>query len=299
MTFDPSKIYTQSFERFGDFLKTAMSTIDIVGKPIPDSNRSSRETSRTDFYQSKSFQEAVDKLYEKNPKFDRIRKISHEIDTILKTVKPNVEQLYDVTGSYVDVSRFLEREPENMVEFEIDDTQSKLIHVVVNLTTVWMAGEEEFFNRGAGILSLVNALEDLGFKTRIDVYTCVAPYGRVHPQYRWVESLILVKDYNFILDEDLVTSVLCEAWFFRRLVFSIWENLPEDIRISFGFVLNGGYGIVERVVDYKNCDIYIPPIFPGFKHFQNLESSVKYVKEKLKEVFIRRDILKKYEDMGL
>ncbi|MBQ1927440.1 MAG: hypothetical protein II179_00030 [Alphaproteobacteria bacterium] len=214
------------------------------------------------FYGTENFDQAMNMArYGWTEKMDKIRKLETEIPQIYKTV-PIPETKFSVAGNSVDVGRYLMGVPDCMRQTrrrisEYADITHKYVQIVVNVTVSWTLGEDDIFNRGKNIATVINALESNNIHTKLILMNQVYKNETEEQKKSKVQSsdapryttFIILKDYkdNFYLEKLMFP--LAHRSFLRRLVFASKERESEDIRQKFGFHEGGGYGIPGDIFD--------------------------------------------------
>jgi hypothetical protein len=214
------------------------------------------------FYGTENFDQAMNMArYGWTEKLDKIRKLETEIPQIYKTV-PIPETKFSVAGNSVDVGRYLMGVPDCMRQTrrrisEYTDITHKYVKIVVNVAVSWTLGEDDIFNRGKNIATVINALESNNIHTKLILMNQVYKDETEEQKKSKCQSsdapryttFIILKDYkdNFYLEKLMFP--LAHRSFLRRLVFASKERESEAIRQKFGFHKDGGYGIPGDIFD--------------------------------------------------
>jgi hypothetical protein len=265
---------------FSEFLEIAEN-----GKPtIEISKRSSRKTDDFHFYNSSNFNEGL-----RLAKFGwkdsfKMVQLSNDLDKLIPVSQFKESFVYDVSGSYPDVGKYLTGEPENMVQFITEEDQKK-ISVIINGGVSWSIDQKIQFNKGAAIVSLVSKLEDLGYRVEVTLLYCSE--SMVNDNVRH-DSFIKIKEYHEQIDIDRFAFIFCNVAFNRRIKFSVNECLP--IAKEMGYYKNGSYGRVSDLcksdTDILNSyDInLLERLVPETTYqFSTLEKSAEYVVRTINE----------------
>lgn len=259
---------------FSEFLHLAENgnpTIDI-------SKRSSRNTDDFHFYNSSNFNEGL-----RLAKFGwkdsfKMVELSNNLDKLIPVSQFKESFVYDVSGSYPDVGKYLTGEPENMVQF-ITEEDEKKISVIINGGVSWSIDQKIQFNKGAAIVSLVSKLEDLGYRVEVTLLYCSESMVSDNVRH---DSFIKIKEYHEQIDIDRFAFIFCNVAFNRRIKFSVNECLP--IAKEMGYYKNGSYGKVSDLCK-NDSDILnsydinlLERLVPETSYqFANLEKSAEYV----------------------
>lgn len=162
---------------------------------------------------------------------------------------------WDVSGDMVDIGRYVEGVPENMIRFEeIEDrAHGRLLTLVVSMTTAAGIRTAEITRRGAAICALVDALEGTGFRVEIIIGNFLALHT----------TRLVAKRHGDPLDVDRLAFMLCHPDMQRRIQFSVTEREDGSTRFRMGFRSGGGYGAGGIVDAYgaDRGDIYFPSLF--------------------------------------
>lgn len=140
---------------------------------------------------------------------ERVRKLAFEMLPQVRPT-PNLGQAYDVSGSIVDVERFLAGDPECMLDFASPAGERKTLHVTVHVGCSSSTEVETINARGAAICAMIDALEASGTRVRLDWICYKANPG--------ISYSGLLKDYHAPLDLDLVAFMFAHPAVNRQLV---------------------------------------------------------------------------------
>lgn len=259
---------------FSEFLNIAEN-----GNPtIEENKRSSRQTDNYHFYNSNNFQEGLELAkYGWKDSFKMVE-LSNNLDKLIPVSQFKETFVYDVSGSYPDVGKYLTGEPENMVEF-ITEEDEKKISVIINGGVSWSIDQKIQFNKGAAIVSLVSKLEDLGYRVEVTLLYCSE--SMVSDNLRH-DLFIKIKEYHEQIDIDRFAFIFCNVAFNRRIKFSVNECLP--IAKEMGYYKKGAYGKVSDLCksDTSILNSYdinlLERLIPETSYqFANLEKSAEYV----------------------
>lgn len=187
---------------------------------------------------------------------DQVRKLSdryvHQITNLVdKTV-----YYYDVSGSYVDVGRYIDGEPEHFVEFateRVRDAGTRMHRIMVQGSFSCDTPHEAIIRRGAAITALVDLLETLGIRCEI-VSSATLSERSYGTNRNWFEFRVPLKEADEALDIDRVAFALAHPASLRRLGFAVMESLiPYTMRDFFGIRKNGSYGYPVNSPDTVFC----------------------------------------------
>jgi hypothetical protein len=205
-------------------------------------------------------------------------------DLVRQRVNSRQEVLWDVAGAVVDVGRFCEGEPENMMYFEPSPTDGKgrIVKLSVNVSASSGIRAEDIFWRGAAVIGLVDLLESNGFSVEVEVCEGIASrsHGGSKLEYRFP-----VKVPGYALDEDRLTFVLANPSFLRRVMFAVEEREPASIREEFGVGCTYGYPAeVSQEPSGEETGISVPSLKYWERTFKGEEGAVNWVLEQARAV---------------
>lgn len=210
---------------------------------------------------------------------DGRKRVSEMSEKLFDIIKPQ-SHMQDVTyqldgGTYIDVGRYVEGEPECFGDFTTPENPTKVIRIEIGGSISHGISAETVISRGSAVAALIDLLEIRGYRCELAVCIAVEESGSQHL------TTIKVKEARQPVDIDRLAFCLAHPSFLRRVWFGFIETEKEEIRKCFKFYKAAGdaYGspINETTSD---CDIYIP-IVDGGNHedFQNNNSCIKWIRE--------------------
>jgi hypothetical protein len=167
---------------------------------------------------------------------------------------PSFQSYYDVTGSDVDVDRFLSGEPENMIAYHMVSTPKagRVITIVSNIAVNAMTSTKKMIARGKAVAALVMAIESLGLRTELFVeMQNDCGYGFKKGSYT-LRQVTKVKSPEDTLDASLMLFGFAHPGFFRSLSLGAMWALPKELHDDFGV----GYGHGHATNDLGYEDAY-------------------------------------------
>jgi hypothetical protein len=182
--------------------------------------------SRTMFTGTESFQQADDymksvKIWEEGR--EKFLKSKLVVDSVYGT---QVEQSYyhDVAGSVVDMGRYLDGEPECMIEFTQTEVElrGKILDIYFDLVVSGGMSTNAMTNYGIGVYSIVDALEQEGY--RVNLYVC----GTWEFQDRKEVVTIKIKTSEQHLEMNQMLYCIAHPSFCRRHLFSWYDKQPKN-----------------------------------------------------------------------
>lgn len=263
----------KNYNSYSEFLNDSEN-----GNPtIEESQRYSRKTGNKEFYNTDTFEEAINLAkYGWKDSFKMVE-LSKNLNQLIPVSQFKESFVYDVSGSYPDVGKYLTGEPENMVQF-ITEEDEKKISVIVNGSISWRIEQKVQFNKGAAIVSLVSKLEDLGYRVQVTLLYCVTS-SNIDMRH---DLKIVIKEYHEQIDIDRFAFIFCNVAFSRRIKLSALECSKEAKEM--GFYSDSNYGMVSDLCE-KDLDLInsydiclLKRLVPDTTYqFSSLEKSAEYV----------------------
>lgn len=204
---------------------------------------------------------------------ERCRKYSAGLFDRVSTLIERHDIRYDVTGSGLDVARYLEGEPECWQNFEpvlVESPSSTIVRICFNGTVSAGISGEVIESKGAAIAALVELLEFAGRRVELS-----AVFSNSSRRQRESDTLVLtVKTAEQPLDMPRIAYVLAHKSMLRRLMFAYWEGQPIYK------IVGAGFGVPR---DYKpaTADIYIPQSTYRDIQWDNPAKAEKFILDQL------------------
>lgn len=212
-------------------------------------------TTDTVWYGTKTFKEAIDLA--RNGWEEGLKKLKENSIDLRKITKNIVEMdniTYAVDGAYVDITRYLNNEPECMVQYNKENTSVRFLRLHINISRNCSYSASDFFRYGNALIQFIDALEQN--KVRCEIILSDKTEYDDNTMY----INILLKRAEDRLNIHLLNFALCNAAMFRRITFSLMEKTPKSIRYAFDITEDGGYG---RPANINEEDVKLA----GFKEF--------------------------------
>ena len=229
---------TRVFESLGEFYQYAM--YDKKHPEYTSDNNEYRPSSRDcgSWAGTETWDEAVSLAL--NGWTDGLNDLKYKINADSKFIKGASNRFRmrnDVTGSFVDIDKYIQGEPECMMEFETQ-IEPRFATVFVSAGASACVDKKEILERGRKVLEVIDALEQNNIRTR--VVQIFAVENDENKEY----TTIVCKDYQNRLDMESLNFAICNAAQLRRFAFAVWERAPRKWRDAMGFRqgLGGGYG---------------------------------------------------------
>lgn len=186
----------------------------------------------------------------------------------------------DIQGGSIDVVSFLSGQPDCMTSFKENPDNiiegNKLQRIIVECVCNCDITAESLFNRGAVICAAIEALELYGFRLEVIMQITIrSSFGSTG------KNLIVscpIKKFDHNMDYDLLAFALTHASVLRRFMFSLMEQMPEDLRKEFS--VGRGYGRAWSCPVADTKDIYIPHLTSNL--------SIKEAKKTMIDLLIER-----------
>lgn len=168
---------------------------------------------------------------------------------------PAFNSRWDVTGSEVDVARYLAGEPENMIDFEMVNTprSGRVIVLCASGSVSGAVSADAIKRRGHAVAALAFALSRMGFAT--ELWLDLSAKGGDHI----LRSRVLVKGANDDLDTARIMFAYSHPAMLRALGLPSMHAMPKDWQRKVG--VGSGYGTpVDPKEDLPEGTIYLPSI---------------------------------------
>jgi hypothetical protein len=209
---------------------------------------------------------------------DQIAEISKKLFDVIKPQTHQQDVEFDYSGSFVDVGRYCDGEPECFGNFIEPENPTKVIRIEIAGAISHSVTAETARNRGAAVVALIDLLESQGYRCELVVVISVkqseVPKGHT--------TAITIKNPDQPIDIDALAFSIAHPAFLRRLWFGVAEQEPAKIISRYGFNRGGSYGQPLNVQS-DLVDIYIPTADHRTTEFENNESSIEWIKNVIKK----------------
>lgn len=154
-----------------------------------------------------------------------------------------LEQQFSTSGDEPDVDRFLSGEPENMVEYSLDQNRTgRNVRVLFNIAQSAGVESDTIMRRGIVVAAALGNITTAGYGIDLDLVERVGPsYSVMSDQV--VEYSIPLTEAGDYFNLDSLIFGLVHPSMLRRLIFAMNECEDEELRRDFGFGSYGGYGM--------------------------------------------------------
>ncbi len=204
------------------------------GKPKAHAESISRQTGDVSWMGTKTFEDA-DKLARKgwDQGHEAIERMGSQINYggNVKSIQPL--PFFDVAGCDADVSRYLEGDPESMIDFRMQESsapQSAVQRFVLSGGANGGVSSDQYERRGASCMILCDLLEQAGYRVEIDLVTTYRLGGR--SGYKTWHAPLKGSDQPLDMNALAYWSMSISAQ--RRHFFALCERTLEDDQESYG-----------------------------------------------------------------
>jgi hypothetical protein len=163
-----------------------------------------------DFYTFGSLTEALN-VFEHNP--ESIRQFSVNDDRIERIESPGKDVMFDVTGDYLDIDKFLMGEPEHFGNAVMGNPNNVFCTINVLTSFVWYTSPEYQLQKQKRILRIVDWLETQGVRCQI--------VAQDDSDVSFISTVVKQYQDPFNLNE---LAVVCHPDWLRRFEFLVMEQ---------------------------------------------------------------------------
>lgn len=186
---------------------------------------------------------------------------------------PAFSSFYDVSGSNVDVARYLSGEQECMINYHMVDTPrvGRVITLVVSIAASSFVDPEKIVERGREIMSLVFAIEKIGFQVELWADLLNSGYSGKQGRLR-----VKVKSPGEELDSARIMFAFTHPAMLRGLALAAMHLYPRSFHKP--LMIGSGYGSPQHGPDmdeYPEGSIMIPPIDSNHRPGRLVQATLK------------------------
>jgi hypothetical protein len=146
---------------------------------------------------------------------------------------PDLGILWDVTGAEVDVSTWLEGEPECMIDFDMNEPAASVVTVAVDLATPWNVSASTLLQRAATIASVVEWSRSTGITVNVvGVCKLDTDYGR--DDLAATVYSVFLGDSRGAFNPAMIAYGCGHPAVLRRQVFGLMDGEDESVRKAWG-----------------------------------------------------------------
>ncbi len=174
---------------------------------------------------------------------------------------------WDMAGAYPDVARAVAGAPDCMMDDQpVEARPTQAVRLVVSIATPWTTDLSEFVNRGAAILSAVEAAEAAGLRVEVVAEETCTNQGA------GFSASILLKSAGHSADCDTLAFFLIHPSALRRVFFALLET--EQCLEHFCY----GYGVpqAQPAILRPPGAVYLPNFHTG--QYTSPEEALKRLK---------------------
>jgi hypothetical protein len=190
--------------------------------------------------------------------------------------------LWDVTGAEVDVARYLQGEPECMIDFPLTKTsrEGRVITLAIGTAISAVISSETYLRRGRCIVALALALSRLGHAIEIWAYDSSLSNGeRGNAHLR-----VLVKSAHDEVDPERLMFALAHPAMERALMWAVRDKYPQPWREGLSYHASRGrpndtIADIEREL-YPEGTIFLP----GLKSYTDVPDADQFLRKYLGEL---------------
>lgn len=141
---------------------------------------------------------------------------------------------FSTVGDEVSVDRYLEGEPDHMIEWNLSRIKApgRIATIMLNASASSGMTSAAYLARGLMALTLIEAFESAGVRCEVAIVQSLKKYGNILVQK------VTIKSPDQPLDVDRLAFLLMHISTYRRLLFRLDEQLPEK---QFEIFSNGGH----------------------------------------------------------
>lgn len=195
---------------------------------------------------------------------DAVTKIEkeHEISTFVPA--------FDVTGADVDMARFLDGEPECMVDYPLTEIvkAGRVITLCASISYSAAVSTASIIRRGQTITALALVLARAGYAC--ELWADVSWQGKGSLAGYSGTVRVLVKSVNDVIDPARILYALAHPSVLRVLTFAVMRSLPRE----YGAIRDGhSCHPVNALEDLPDGTIYLPAVCTN-RDRSNLDAEV-------------------------
>lgn len=256
-TINHNKLHLELFDSFGEFVKYANSN----PKPI-SSDKTYDKTWHGPHAHTlgTACMMATEGWTELRPEVDNL--LTEVTERLADRLADLYKPAYDFGGAFVDMGRFVEGDPECMVNFQAssDNAVGRVVKVVIAGTASWTIAQEWLMKRGVAVLSLIDTINKLGFG--VELWWDNTVRGRGETKFTSFTTAVKLHDSSDTLDINSVMFALAHPSMLRRLTFSVQE---QSKYASDQNAKGGGYGIPTSLgtVQIDDYDVIVEKLQDG------------------------------------
>jgi hypothetical protein len=194
-----------------------MNTSKYANRP----SSSSHSTNNTKFYASEDWAHMERMITQ-----ERTIKVNPSITAEINESVTNLQQetVFDTHGSYVDMGRYMDGEPEHMVDFVDVEQKAKMVTIVYNNRGFAEVSAKAMSALGGVVATIIDRLESNGYRCQVISAQSDRVKETIYNREHYC-SLTVLKDFNEPLHETSLNA-FHGSWF-RRCGFALKETLTR------------------------------------------------------------------------
>lgn len=234
--------------------------LDFVAKEMPEAKRgkSSIDTvgDNDEFHAFRTYKETMD-IFRGKP--ETVVKFDPAELSIKDQNESGTQVDYDVTGSFIDMGRYMEGIPEVMGDMHNGNARNRRCNITIDINNVWSINHEDITHRSERILRLIDALEAGGIRTQLTM---------VHSNECDHVEIILKHHEEPLTITDL--AVVTHPEFLRRIMFRFIEHSKS---FSYGYGRPGLYSdtVTPEMIEGDNVNEIDIAISGGMSGKSNID----------------------------
>lgn len=180
--------------------------------------------------------------------------LRQRLDTLPPSIRPNLRPtpIWGVSGSTVDMGRYLAGEPENMIDTARTRRQSLVLRIAIERAVSSNVPPADIEATGASVLAVIERLRTAGIAAELwATFTIRAKRSEDIYQAR-----VKIQDASRPIDLDVLAFWIMHPAALRRISFAIEEQEARKVRKDFQFYIGGSYGTPITLND--GFDEYAP-----------------------------------------
>lgn len=180
---------------------------------------------------------------------------------IAEHVEPAFKAQHAVVGGAVDIARFIQGEPECMIDYVTEPLarMGRVVKVLVNMVFSSYVKTADVVQRGVVAVGLIDTLHKLGVGVEVWIEMPTASGGVDSGDVN--SQLVLLHDSGELLDVDNLMFGMCHPSMLRRVGFSVteqskWKHAEKLVKGGYGYPNNvecanivGADVVIDKVQD--------------------------------------------------
>lgn len=209
------------------------------------------------FFETKSFEEAENLARhgwnEIRPEIDAL---VDKIDSVVApTLQPAFTNYFDVSGDSVDIGRFMDGEPECMLETKLAHIAKpgRVVSILVDGFYSASNRAEDIRARGVAIVALIDALEKMQHSAEVWLETSFRDSKLTY--------LVNLRRADQALNIDTLMFAIAHPSAYRRIGFAMQESEPREFKVGDGHSYGRPAGL--KMGDVVNASIKLDRLVHG------------------------------------